>query len=54
MNLFLNGNLSQISPYTIHVPSWSAQSLFTFGGANYLTFGAANACDDIIDHFTVR
>jgi hypothetical protein len=54
MQLYLNGSLVQITAYSKATPSWSSQSLFTFGGENYLTFGAASVCDDIIDEFIVR
>ena len=53
MRLYQNGSLVQTTPYTPVTPSWSSQSVFTLGGANYYTYGAANACDDIIDEFTV-
>jgi hypothetical protein len=54
MRLYLNGSLVQTTPYSKATPSWSSQSMFTLGGENYLTFGAANVCDDVIDEFMVK
>ena len=51
--LYLNDTLVQQFSYATPTPNWGAASSFDFGAYEYLTAGAFNACDDIIDEFTV-
>ena len=52
--LYLNGNLVQTTAYALVTPSWSASSLFVFGGDDYKTNGASNSSDDIMSEFVVK
>ena len=51
--LYLNDTLVQQSSYTTPTPNWSAASNFDLGAHEYLSYGAFNASDDIIDEFIV-
>ena len=52
-NLYLNDTQVQQSSYTAATPNWSAASNFDLGAHEYLSYGAFNASDDIIDEFIV-
>ena len=51
--LYFNDTLVQQSSYATATPNWSATSIFDLGAYEYVTFGGYDACDDIIDEFTV-
>jgi len=51
--LYLNDSQVNQSSYPNSMPSWSAASNFDLGAHEYLSYGAFNASDDIIDEFIV-
>jgi hypothetical protein len=51
--LYLNDELVQSAPYTKPTPNWTAASTFDIGAYEYLNYGGFNACDDVIDAFSV-
>jgi hypothetical protein len=51
--LYVNEVLVRSTTYTAVAPAWAADSVFTFGGANYNGV-ASNVSDDIIDEFTIK
>ena len=51
--VYLNDTLVQQSSYATPTPNWSANSNFDLGALDYPGNGAYDACDDIIDEFTV-
>ncbi len=52
-SLYLNDNLVQTVNDAKRSPNWTANSIFDLGAFEYVTYGAYNACDDIIDEFTL-
>ena len=53
MNLYLNNNLVQSTPYSATAPNWSSASIFDLGAFEFQTFGGFYSSDDVIDEFTV-
>jgi hypothetical protein len=52
-HLYLNNSLVQTSSYTPPTPNWTSASNFDLGAYEYLTYGAYDVSDDVIDEFTV-
>lgn len=53
IKLYLNDGLAQSTPYTKPSPNWTAASTFDIGAYEYLNLGGFNACDDVIEGFSV-
>jgi len=52
--LLLNDIPVQTASYSKQALNWTSSSVFAFGAYDYLTYGAYNVLDDIVDEFIVR